>query len=45
MITVSEDEMLTAVRLLARYAPLVAEPGEAIAAAACLFRPRRIMNC
>jgi threonine dehydratase len=37
MITVSEDEMLTAVRLLARHARLVAEPGGAAAVAAYLF--------
>jgi threo-3-hydroxy-L-aspartate ammonia-lyase len=37
MITVTEDEMLTAVRLLARHARLVAEPGGAAAVAACLF--------
>ena len=38
MITVSEDEMLAAIRLLARHARLVAEPGGAAAVAACLFR-------
>ena len=38
MITVSEDEMLAAIRLLARHARLVAEPGGASAVAACLFR-------
>ena len=38
MITVSEDEMLTAIRLLARHARLVAQPGGASAVAACLFR-------
>jgi threo-3-hydroxy-L-aspartate ammonia-lyase len=38
MITVTEDEMLTAVRLLATGARLVAEPGGAAAVAACLFR-------
>jgi threonine dehydratase len=38
MITVSEDEMLTAVRLLATRARLVAEPGGAAAVAAYLFR-------
>jgi threonine dehydratase len=37
MVTVTEDEMLTAVRLLARHARLVAEPGGAAAVAACLF--------
>jgi threonine dehydratase len=38
IITVSEDEMLTAVKLLALRAGLVAEPGGAAAIAACLFR-------
>ena len=38
MVTVTEDEMLTAVRLLARQGRLVAEPGGAAAVAACLFR-------
>jgi threo-3-hydroxy-L-aspartate ammonia-lyase len=38
MITVTEDEMLAAVRLLAAQAGLVAEPGGAAAVAACLFR-------
>jgi threo-3-hydroxy-L-aspartate ammonia-lyase len=38
VITVTEDEMLTAVRLLATQARLVAEPGGAAAVAACLFR-------
>jgi len=37
IVTVSEDEMLTAVRLLARQARLVAEPGGAAAVAAWLF--------
>ena len=37
MITVTEDEMLAAVRLLASQARLVAEPGGAAAVAACLF--------
>jgi threonine dehydratase len=37
IVTVSEDEMLTAVRLLARQAGLVAEPGGAAAVAAWLF--------
>ena len=37
IVTVSEDEMLTAVRLLARHARLVAEPGGAAAVAAWLF--------
>jgi threonine dehydratase len=38
MITVSDDEMLAAVGLLATQARLVAEPGGAAAVAACLFR-------
>jgi threo-3-hydroxy-L-aspartate ammonia-lyase len=38
IITVTEDEMLAAVRLLATQARLVAEPGGAAAVAACLFR-------
>jgi threo-3-hydroxy-L-aspartate ammonia-lyase len=42
MITVTEDEMLTAVRLLARHARLVAEPGGAAAVAAYLFRPTEL---
>jgi threo-3-hydroxy-L-aspartate ammonia-lyase len=37
IITVTEDEMLTAVRQLARQARLIAEPGGAAAVAACLF--------
>jgi threonine dehydratase len=42
MITVTEEEMLTAVRMLARHARLVAEPGGAAAVAACLFRSREL---
>jgi len=38
IITVTDDEMLTAVRRLARQARLIAEPGGAAAVAACLFR-------
>jgi threo-3-hydroxy-L-aspartate ammonia-lyase len=38
IITVTEEEMLTAVRRLAREARLIAEPGGAVAVAACLFR-------
>jgi threo-3-hydroxy-L-aspartate ammonia-lyase len=38
IVTVTEDEMRTAVRLLARQARLVAEPGGAAAVAAWLFR-------
>jgi threo-3-hydroxy-L-aspartate ammonia-lyase len=37
IITVTEDEMLTSVRLLARQARLIAEPGGTAAVAACLF--------
>jgi len=42
IVTVTEDEMLAAVRLLARHARLVAEPGGAAAVAACLFRSREL---
>ncbi len=38
MVTVTEDEMLAAVRLLAGHARLIAEPGGAAAVAAWLFR-------
>jgi threonine dehydratase len=38
IITVTEDEILAAVRRLAWQARLVAEPGGAAAVAACLFR-------
>jgi threo-3-hydroxy-L-aspartate ammonia-lyase len=38
IITVSDDEILMAMRLLASGARLVAEPGGAVAVAACLFR-------
>jgi threonine dehydratase len=38
IITVMDDEMLNAVRLLAMQARLIAEPGGAAAVAACLFR-------
>ena len=37
IVTVSEDEIAAAVRLLAHQARLVAEPGGAVAVAACLF--------
>ena len=37
IITVTEDEMLAAVRLLAKQARLIAEPGGAAAVAAWLF--------
>jgi threonine dehydratase len=37
IVTVTDEEMLAAVRLLARRASLVAEPGGAAAVAACLF--------
>jgi threo-3-hydroxy-L-aspartate ammonia-lyase len=42
IITVTEEEMLTAVRLLARQARLIAEPGGAAAVAACLFRSEEL---
>jgi threo-3-hydroxy-L-aspartate ammonia-lyase len=42
ILTVTEDEMLAAVKLLARQARLVAEPGGAAAVAACLFRAREL---
>jgi len=38
IVTVSEDEMLTATKQLASQARLIAEPGGAAAVAACLFR-------
>ncbi len=38
IVTVTEEEMLEAVRRLALQARLVAEPGGAVAVAACLFR-------
>jgi threonine dehydratase len=38
IVTVSEDEMLDAVRRLARQARLIAEPGGAAAVAAALYR-------
>jgi threonine dehydratase len=38
IITVSDDEIREAMRLLATGARLVAEPGGAVAVAACLFR-------
>jgi threonine dehydratase len=37
IVTVTEDEMVTAVRLLAHQARLIAEPSGAAAVAACLF--------
>jgi threonine dehydratase len=39
IVTVTEDEIRTAVRRLALEAHLVAEPGGAVAVAACLLRP------
>ena len=42
IITVTDDEIRAAMRLLATGARLVAEPGGAVAVAACLFRPA---NC
>jgi len=38
IITVSDDEIRHAMRMLATHARLVAEPGGAVAVAACLFR-------
>ena len=38
IVTVSEDEMLAAIRQLARQARLIAEPGGAVAVAAALYR-------
>ena len=38
IVTVSDDEMLAAMRQLATSARLVAEPGGSVAVAACLFR-------
>lgn len=38
IVTVTEDEILAAMRVLATEARLVAEPGGAVAVAACLFR-------
>ncbi len=42
IVTVTEDEIREAVRLLAVRAHLVAEPGGAVAVAACLFRAGRL---
>ncbi len=42
VVTVSEDEIRAAVRRLALEARLVAEPGGAVAVAACLFRAREL---
>ena len=41
IVTVSEDEMLAAIRQLARQARLIAEPGGAVAVAAALYRDRQ----
>ncbi len=38
IVTVSDDEIMAAMRLLATGARLVAEPGGAVAVAACMFR-------
>ena len=40
IVTVTEDEIREAVRRTAAQAHLVAEPGGAVAVAACLFRGR-----
>lgn len=42
IVTVSEAEIRTAVRRLACQARLIAEPGGAVAVAACLFREREL---
>jgi threo-3-hydroxy-L-aspartate ammonia-lyase len=42
IVTVTEEQMLAAVRLLAQQVRLVAEPGGAAAAAAWLFRPDQL---
>ena len=42
MVTVTEDEIRAAVRRLALEARLIAEPGGAVAAAACLFRRKEL---
>jgi threo-3-hydroxy-L-aspartate ammonia-lyase len=42
VVTVSEDEIRAAMRRLALEARLVAEPGGAVAVAACLFRGREL---
>jgi threo-3-hydroxy-L-aspartate ammonia-lyase len=42
IVTVTENEIRTAVRLLATRAKLVAEPGGAVAVAACLLRPHEL---
>jgi threonine dehydratase len=42
IVTVTEDEIRAAVRRLALEARLVAEPGGAVAAAACLFRRKEL---
>ena len=45
IVTVTEDEMLAAVRLLANQARLVAEPGGAAAVAAWLYHRRELPEC
>jgi threonine dehydratase len=42
IVTVTEDEIRAAVRRLALEARLIAEPGGAVAAAACLFRRKEL---
>ncbi len=42
IVTVTEDEIRAAMRQLATGARLVAEPGGAVAVAACLFRPSEL---
>ena len=42
IVTVTEDEIRAAVRRLALDARLIAEPGGAVAVAACLFRRKEL---
>jgi threonine dehydratase len=42
IVTVSEDEIRAAVRRLALEGRLIAEPGGAVAVAACLFRRKEL---
>jgi threonine dehydratase len=42
IVTVTEDEIRAAVRRLALEARLIAEPGGAVAVAACLFRRKEL---
>ena len=42
IVTVSDEEIMAAMRLLATRARLVAEPGGAVAVAACVFRSAQL---